>query len=151
MSLTPKQEKFCQCIVSGMSGKDSYMAAYDCNGSDQMLYNESSKLLAREDIQERLKILRKPLERQAVATAISEREKKRSIIWERIEYCISQGNDNAVARYMDILNKMDSEYLNINVNRDDTTTPLDNLDAETLKALAVGNGESQGKDTPTTT
>lgn len=143
MSLTPKQEKFCQCIISGMSAKDSYINAYNTTGSDQNSYNEGSKLLAREDIQERLKVLRKPIEEQARTTAIMDREWKRNLIKERIEYCTMQGNDNAVARYLDILNKMDSEYINININKDDTTGVLDNLDTETLKALATQDTDNK--------
>jgi hypothetical protein len=121
-----------------MSGKDSYMTAYDTSGSDQFLYNESSKLLAREDIQEKLKTLRKPLEEHARTTVIMDRDWKRNLIKERIQLCREAGNDNAIARYMDILNKMDSEYLNININREENNTPLDNIDADTLKKLANG-------------
>lgn len=142
MTLTPKQEKFCQCIVSGMSGKDAYMTAYDSNGSDQNAYNEASKLMAREDIQERLKVLRKPLEDYARTTAISDREKKRSIIWEELENARSQQDHAAIARYLDILNKMDQEYININKNVE-SDKALDTLDAETLRRLA---GETE---TPT--
>ena len=45
--LTPKQEKFCQCIVSGMCGKDAYIAAYDHHGGDRTAYNEANILLKR--------------------------------------------------------------------------------------------------------
>jgi hypothetical protein len=95
--------------------------------------NEASLLLKREDIKEYLISMNKPLE----VKAISERDKKRDLIWKRIEYCIDTNNDNGAARWMDILNKMDSEYLNININKDDTTGVLDSLDTETLKALAT--------------
>lgn len=140
--LTEKMKSFCrEYFTNGGNGTLAYLTAYNSE-SPVAASIESSRLLDREDIKEYLQSLNKPLETKA----ISEREKKRNIIWERIEYCISQGNDNAVARYMDILNKMDSEYLNINVNRDETTTPLDGLDAETLKALAVGK-----PDEPATT
>lgn len=30
MALTPKQEKFAQCVVEGMSQADAYRAAYNC-------------------------------------------------------------------------------------------------------------------------
>ena len=73
--LTPKQEKFCQCIVSGMSGKDAYIAAYDHHGGDRTAYNESNILLKRNDITKRIKELQVPLINHAVNTAISEREK----------------------------------------------------------------------------
>lgn len=130
--LTPKQEKFCQCVVSGMSGKDSYITAYNSSGSDQNAYNESSKLLAREDIQERLKVLRKPLEEHVRTTIISEREKKRAWLWNMIE---NATNDSDRIRAMDILNKMDSEYINIQrIEKDET--PISTLDTEKLIEIA---------------
>lgn len=134
MKLTPKQEKFCQCIVSGMSGKDSYLAAYDCK-SERTAYNESNVLLQRDDITERINELLIPVKNHAVNTAITEREKKKNLIWERIEYCVSVGDDTSVARYMDILNKMDSEYININRNIDDKPAEITNLDTDKLLRL----------------
>ena len=126
--LTPKQEKFCECIVSGMSGKDAYITAYNSSGSDQNAYNESSKLLAREDIQERLKVLRKPLEEHIRTTIISEREKKRAWLWNMIE---NAANDSDRIRAMDILNKMDSEYINVQrIEKDET--PISELDTQKL-------------------
>ena len=129
--LTPKQEKFCQCIVSGMSGKDSYITAYNSSGCDQNAYNESSKLLAREDIQERLKVLRKPLEEHVRTTIITEREKKRAWLWDMIEHAV---NDSDRIRAMDILNKMDSEYINIQrIEKEET--PIQELDTDKLIEL----------------
>ncbi len=135
MSLTPKQEKFCQCIVSGMSGKDSYKTAYNTKGKDSTINQEVVKLLAREDIQDRIETLQKPIIKHAQTKAISQREKKQNIIWERIESCISSGDDAAIARYMDILNKMDAEYININRNIDDKPATITKLDTATLEKL----------------
>ena len=132
--LTPKQEKFCQCIVSGMSGKDSYIAAYDCN-NERVARNEAPKLLQRDDVSKRIQEMSIPLQNHAVNTAISEREKKRTIIWSRIEECINNGDDTAIARYMDILNKMDAEYINVNHNIEDSSTDLNNIDTTTLLKL----------------
>lgn len=121
--LTPKQEKFCQCIVSGMSGKDSYIAAYNCN-SDNTAYQESYVLLQRNDIKEYIETLKKPIE----AKVISEREKKRKWLWNMIE---NATNDSDRIRAMDILNKMDSEYINIQrIEKDET--PISTLDTEKL-------------------
>ena len=132
--LTPKQEKFCQCIVSGMSGKDSYITAYDSKGSDQNAYNEASKLLMREDIQARLTVLRKPIEKAAQQTALSEREKKRSFLWEVIADDTQSMSDRL--KSMDLLNKMDAEYLNVNVNKNETEVNLSGIDLNTLRTLS---------------
>lgn len=134
MSLSPKQEKFCQCIVSGMSGKDSYLTAYNCN-SDRVAYNESNVLLKRDDITERIKELSKPVINHAQNLAISEREKKRCILWDFINN--KEKDDNIRLKAMDLLNKMDSEYININRNIEETTD-LNNLDIDTLKKLSDG-------------
>lgn len=134
MGLTPKQEKFCQLIVSGKSGKDSYMEAYESNGSAQNAYNEASKLMQRDDIQARLAVLRKPLAEAARTTALSERERKREVLWNIIQ----NGDDNAKCRALDILNKMDAEYININKNIDDNSTALQGIDKDMLIKLSAG-------------
>lgn len=134
MSLTPKQEKFCQCIVSGMSGKDSYLTAYNCN-SDRVAYNESNVLLQRDDITERINELMIPVKNHAQNTAINEREKKKALIWERINHCMSVDDDSSVARYLDILNKMDSEYININRTITDNNDEIKELDTDKLIRL----------------
>ena len=130
MALTPKQEKFCQCIVSGMSGKDSYMTAYNCN-SDRVAYNESNVLLKRDDITERIQELLQPVKNHAINTAISERDKKRKWLWHMIE---NATNDSDRLRAMDILNKMDSEYVNIQRIETDET-PIQELDTGKLIEL----------------
>ena len=134
MSLTPKQEKFCECIVSGMSGKDSYMTAYNSK-SDNAAMIESTKLLARDDINERLKELRKPIENLAQTKAISEYERIKELLWERIEVCVANGDDAAIARYTDQINKMNQTYININRNIEDNAGELKELDTSTLLKL----------------
>lgn len=129
--LTPKQEKFCRCIVSGMTAKDAYITAYDTKASDQVLYNESSKLMLRDDIQARIKEIRKPLEDAVNTQILSEREKKRAWLWNMIE---TASNDSDRIRAMDILNKMDSEYINIQrIEKDET--PISDLDTGKLVEL----------------
>lgn len=133
-SLTPKQEKFCQCVVSGMSYKDSYMTAYDCQ-SERAANIESTKLAARDDIQERMSALLKPIEQRVQQTAISEREKKRQWLWDMINNPNVKDSDRISA--MNILNKMDSEYINITQTIEDKETSIEQLDTTTLKALTA--------------
>lgn len=126
--LTPKQEKFCECVVSGMTAKDAYITAYNTKASEQVLYNESSKLMLRDDIQARIADMRKPLIKAAQQTALSEREKKRAWLWDMIE---NATNDSDRIRAMDILNKMDSEYINIQrIEKEET--PISELDTNKL-------------------
>ena len=130
MALTPKQEKFCQCVVSGMTYKDSYMTAYDCH-SEKAANVEIVKLSKKESRQEILKALLKPIQKNIKKTIISEREKKRAWLWDMIE---NATNDSDRIRAMDILNKMDSEYINIQrIEKEET--PVNNLDTNTLLKL----------------
>lgn len=129
--LTEKQKNFCREYVrNNGNGTQAYLAAYNSK-SDTSAAIESSKLLRRDDITEYIATLNKPMENRIQ----SEREKKRFIIWDRIEQCIIAGDDGAIARYMDILNKMDAEYININKHIDDTTPDISNIDTSTLLRL----------------
>lgn len=134
MSLTPKQQKFCQCIVSGMSGKDSYLTAYNGN-SDAVAYTESYTLLQRDDIKEYINTLKKPIEKQV----ISERQKKRQWLWDMIENPSIGESDRL--RAMDILNKMDSEYIQTTHNINESKTNISALDTDTLKQLISNKKE----------
>ena len=129
--LTEKQKNFCREYVrNNGNGTQAYLTAYNSK-SETSAAIESSKLLRRDDITEYINALNKPMENRIQ----NEREKKRSIIWDRIEQCIKSGDDAAIARYMDILNKMDAEYININRNIEDTTQNIKELDTSTLLRL----------------
>lgn len=129
MALTPKQEKFCQCVVSGMSYKDSYLAAYDC-GSDNAAYVEGSKLALREDIQARIETLQKPIKEALGKQALTETERIKQILWEEIENARQQQDHAAVARYADQLNKLNGAYKDNTVVDNDTS--LNNIDTSKL-------------------
>lgn len=129
--LTEKQKNFCREYVrNNGNGTQAYLTAYNSK-SETSASIEASKLLRRDDITEYISALNKPMENRIQ----NEREKKRQIIWDRIEQCIQSGDDTAIARYMDILNKMDSEYININRNIDNTQGNIQDLDTTTLLRL----------------
>ena len=131
--LTPKQEKFCQCIVSGMTGKDSYLTAYSGN-SEKAAEIESMKLLKRDDITERITELNKPIINLAQNTAINARKKQIEFIEERIAICKEKEDENSIIRYTDMLNKLYSLYKD-EVNTENKVNPLENIDNNTLSKL----------------
>ena len=97
----------------------------------RMSEDEASKLMLREDIQKKIEDMRKPLEKAAQQQALTEREKKRAWLWNMIE---NAQNDSDRIRAMDILNKMDSEYINIQrIEKDET--PITELDTNKLIEL----------------
>lgn len=132
MALTPKQEKFCQCIVSGMDGKNSYLTAYANNSNDNTAYKESGKLLAREDIQARIMELRKPLIIHAQTMALTERQKQIEFIRERIEICKQKDDENSLIRWNDQLNKILALYKETDTEQS-KENPFETLDNDKLR------------------
>ena len=128
--LSQKMKNFCCEYVRTGSSKEAYLKAYDTT-NERIAGQEGSKLLLRDDVMEYIMELNKPI----VNKVTNEREKKRKIIWNRIEKAIARNDDTAIARYMDILNRMDSEYVNINRNVDDSSETLASLNTEQLKQL----------------
>ena len=61
--LTPQQEKFCQCIVSGMNQSDAYRASYKVGAKTKhtTVQDSASKLMANPLLAHRVAELRKPV------------------------------------------------------------------------------------------
>lgn len=135
MALTPKQEKFCQCIVSGMSGKDSYITAYETNGNPNNAYVESSKLLLRDDIQKRIFTLRKPQEQAAQIQGLNARQQQIEFIQSRIDHCLKTNDEQSIIRYTDMLNKINALYKETETEQK-TDSSVNNLDISVLKRLS---------------
>lgn len=127
--LTEKQKEFCREYVrNGGNGTKAYLYAYDSK-SETAASIESSKLLRKDCITEYIATLNKPMENRIQ----NEREKKRTFLWNMIENdSISDGDR---LRAMDILNKMDAEYININRNIEDKPADIIKLDTNTLEKL----------------
>lgn len=111
------------------------MTAYDAT-SRVSASIEASRMLDKDHIQAYLQKLRRPIEKAVIRKMVNEREYKKNLIQERINECVERGDDAAIARYLEIWNKMDGEYVNINKDITDRETDIKNLDMETLKTLA---------------
>lgn len=62
MALTPKQEAFCQAVVSGLSQADAYRKAYDArNMKPPTVQKRASELMANGEVKGRVQALRKPV------------------------------------------------------------------------------------------
>ena len=110
MALTPKQERFCREIASGKDYINAYLTAYDWKGSDGGAYTEAIRLANREDIQERIKALQKPLEIAIQKDSITARQKQIDFIQSRIQICMDNGDEQSIIRYTDMLNKINALY-----------------------------------------
>jgi len=61
MALTPKQEKFAQSIVKGMTQADAYRSAYKNNMKASTIQEAASRLMTASNILARIEYLRKPV------------------------------------------------------------------------------------------
>ena len=86
------------------------------------------------DVGERVKMVNKLTKFDEYKKGAEERDKKRNVLWSIIEDPESSNAD--ICRAMDILNKLDGEYVNVNHNVEETATDISNLDLETLKQIA---------------
>ena len=120
MSLTPKQEKFIQNIVSGMSQREAYKNSYNASKmADNTIDNKACKLFKQEKIRARYDELIRRLEDKTIMSA-----KERMIWLTKVINCdvkVKQEYDNEIKEYdpymsdrlkaMDMLNKMDGQYI----------------------------------------
>lgn len=140
--LTEKQRRFCEeYLKNGGVGVEAYMTAYDAT-SRKAGAVEASKLLGNPDIQAYLEKLRKPIQKAVKRKIINEREYKKKLIQERIEDCVERGDDAAIARYIEIWNKMDGEYINITKDVTDHNAEITQLDTATLMQLVQGEQQT---------
>lgn len=130
--LTPKMIKFCEGVASGMMPVDAYRNAYDAkNMKDNTCRREAWILMQREDITEYVENLRKPIQNHQKNVAISERERKKAILWEIIED-MEEKTENRL-RAIDILNRMDQDYLEQQIA--ESKDKLQDLDTDQLRTI----------------
>lgn len=103
--LTPKQEKFAKAIAyEGMNNTDAYKSAYSVkNMSDNAVYVEACNLAQNPKVALRVKELAKELDSPRIMSATQRREKLTELA--------ESEDPNIVLRSIDLLNKMDGEYI----------------------------------------
>lgn len=68
--LTPKQEKFAQGIIEGMSQADAYRSAYSCaRMSDKTIWENASRLMSDSKVKARVQELRDRIATDSVMSA----------------------------------------------------------------------------------
>jgi len=117
--LTPKQEKFVQNIVSGMSQRQAYKDAYNAtNMTNETIDVRACELFNDSKVKVRYQQLMEKLENEAIMTAT-----ERMIWLSKIINCdikIKKEYNNEIKEYdpyisdrlkaLDMLNKMDGQY-----------------------------------------
>lgn len=103
--LTAKQEQFAQAIaLENMNRSDAYRAAYDTSRMTDKTVNEKASLLAGQDkIRARISELRKETITPKVMSAQRRKEK--------LSEFADDEDPNVAMKAIDLLNKMDGEYV----------------------------------------
>lgn len=102
--LTGKQEKFVQNLIKGMSQREAYRDAYpDDNSSDKTVDENACRLFNDSKILTRYKELQDKASTKAIMSAIERKEVLTNIILNE--------NVDSKMKAIDILNKMDGEYI----------------------------------------
>ena len=70
MALTPKKEKFAQCVADGMSQADAYRTAFDVSPTtkQETVYKRASELMSNGEVSGRVAELREQLSAKALWT-----------------------------------------------------------------------------------
>lgn len=138
MGLTPKQEKFCRLVASGKDYTTAYLSAYDWNGGKAGATLEATKLADREDIQEKIKTLLKPIELAIKKDSINARQKQIVFILERIAICKEKDDEQSIIRYTDMLNKLYNLYKDSSEQDQNKPNTLNKIDSNALKRIVNG-------------
>jgi phage terminase small subunit len=103
--LTPKQEKFVQNIIEGMTQADAYRNSYNAKRmSDKTIHENASRLMADSKIKARVKELREQIDKNTIMS-----------VQERLETLTKMARDKEEntankIRAIDTMNKMTGEY-----------------------------------------
>lgn len=104
--LTPKQEKFVQGIIEGMSQADAYRSAYSTkNMADKTVWENASRLMADSKVKARVTELRD----QIVSDSIMSAQKRLEWLTKVIQNEDESTGDKLKA--IDLMNKMQGEYV----------------------------------------
>lgn len=135
-TLTDKERIFALAVADGKTQYEAYQIAYDTNTERRNTVDKNASLIANKpEVKEYIEELRTRKENANIYADINDINKRFNLIWDRIAACQAKGDDNGIARYMDIINKMTGTYVNINKDISEKDTTLSNLSTEDLKAL----------------
>lgn len=135
--LTDKERRFCHYLVmDDMTQAEAYRMAYQTNTDNRKTVDcNASQIRKKPHVKA---YIDKLWEKRAAAeryVGVTDKERRINLIWERIDECVKNGNDAAIARYLDMLAKLNGDYVNITKDISDPEKPLSKLSDEELKAL----------------
>lgn len=146
--ITKKEDAFAMAIVDGHSQYESYLIAYQPNSTNRSSIDAmASKIANKPHVKARIQQLKDRKENRKIYSDITDENYIYSVIQQRLKYCMDNNNDNAVAKYIEILNKMTGRYVNITKDISDTNT-LSDVSTEKLQAILDMKIEDMDNITP---
>ncbi len=147
--LTPKQEKYVQNLVKGMSQREAYKNSYNANNmKDTTIDKKASELFQKGEIRGRYDELVKRLEDTAIMDAQERMKWLTKVVKGDVKEKYTYWNDGeqydgereadltTKIKAIDTLNKMDNSYQqNVKINGT-ISNPYANLSEEDLRKLA---------------
>lgn len=147
--LTPKQEKYVQNLVKGMSQREAYKSSYNANNmKDTTIDKKASELFQKGEIRGRYDELVKRLEDTAIMDAQERMKWLTKVVKGDVKEKYTYWNDGeqydgereadltTKIKAIDTLNKMDNSYQqNVKINGT-ISNPYANLSEEDLRKLA---------------
>jgi phage terminase small subunit len=144
MSLTAKQEAFCQAIVSGMSQADAYRKAYDAgNMKAETIQKRASELMANGEVAGRVQELRAPV------VAELQYDLRAAMVEAEEAFKVAKGKENGGAMVAAVT--LRAKLNGLLVERSEVrVSPLDSLEHGELKAIrdAIGTLAAAGGAVP---
>lgn len=145
--MNEKEKLFCECVANGYTLTDSYIIAFMPKTSNRdSIRNSASRLAAKPDLRAYMDQLTKLKLERANQVNLLDTSTRYNLITDRVLKCIHNGDESNLIKYLDILNKMQGTY--INLTKDITERPYENLTTEDLKALrdALQGADDTGHD-----
>lgn len=149
--LNAKQEMFVQNLVKGMSQREAYKKAYNATYDPKAIDSKACNLFNSDKIQARYRELMEEVKDEAIMTAIERRKWLTNVIngkeLEKVEITLADGQKELVGskeadlntkmKAMDMLNKMDGEYVSNHKISGDQDNPVHIVDLSHLSTEEI--------------
>lgn len=134
--LTEKEAAFGRNVVSDMTQLDAYKLAYNTNSTnDKALRVNASRVFNRPQVQAYIRELVEGNKDSSRKRVLRDRQHKIDLIWNQIEKCVKSNDNPSIARYLEILNKMSGEYVNITKDITEKENQLSEMSVDELRQL----------------
>ena len=136
MALTEKQKAFAQQLAAGKTQAEAYKLAFNVDNSPiESVRTMASREANKPEIRQAVERYKELIANEFAVEQTKSELFIRSLLYDRMIQCHATGDDTALARYADILNKMDGRYKTITQDLTENKNPVTELSTEALERL----------------